>query len=165
MPNAAPWTPEEDVYLCHANTNASEDGDTSTDQSSALFWDCISDAFAQQAGSEILKSTENELENANNFEDDISEDDAFDADDFSRAGIAEEIASYLFYDSRRQYLTPQTGAEITEWITKNSEPKSKSSQGQTTAIRLRSSPRIPTNADQIDRRRGIHHNLKQIDIS
>ncbi|ETP17552.1 hypothetical protein F441_08060, partial [Phytophthora nicotianae CJ01A1] len=52
MPNAAPWTPEEDVYLCHANTNASEDGDTSTDQSSALFWDCISDAFAQQAGSE-----------------------------------------------------------------------------------------------------------------
>ncbi|ETK87685.1 hypothetical protein L915_07913 [Phytophthora nicotianae] len=81
MPNAAPWTPEEDVYLCHANTNASEDGDTSTDQSSALFWDCISDAFAQQAGSEILKSTENELENANNFEDDISEDDAFDADD------------------------------------------------------------------------------------
>ncbi|ETI47814.1 hypothetical protein F443_08088 [Phytophthora nicotianae P1569] len=29
----------------------------------------------------ILKSTENELENANNFEDDISEEDAFDADD------------------------------------------------------------------------------------
>ncbi|OWY94269.1 hypothetical protein PHMEG_00036049 [Phytophthora megakarya] len=46
MPNAAPWTHNADVHLCRAYTNVSEDGATSTDQSSSLFWDRVSTVFA-----------------------------------------------------------------------------------------------------------------------
>ncbi|ETP53898.1 hypothetical protein F442_01251, partial [Phytophthora nicotianae P10297] len=45
MPNAEPWTPAEDVALCKAYTNISEDGATSTDQRSSLFWDRIHDTY------------------------------------------------------------------------------------------------------------------------
>ncbi|KAG1684378.1 hypothetical protein DVH05_011407 [Phytophthora capsici] len=50
MPNATAWTKEEDVYLCKAYTNTSEDGATSTDQSSDLFWSRVHSAYQRLAG-------------------------------------------------------------------------------------------------------------------
>ncbi|KAG1690883.1 hypothetical protein DVH05_027485 [Phytophthora capsici] len=50
MPNASGWTQDEDVYLCTAYTNTSEDGATSTDQSSRSFWDRVHSTFTQLAG-------------------------------------------------------------------------------------------------------------------
>ncbi|KAG6960712.1 hypothetical protein JG688_00009453, partial [Phytophthora aleatoria] len=40
------------VFLCHAYLNVSEDGATSTDQSSTLFWGRIFEAFVLLAGSD-----------------------------------------------------------------------------------------------------------------
>ncbi|KAE9350005.1 hypothetical protein PF008_g6651 [Phytophthora fragariae] len=52
MPNAVPWESDEDVYLCRAYLNVSEDGATSTDQTSKLFWDRTLHAFESLAGSD-----------------------------------------------------------------------------------------------------------------
>ncbi|KAG3017535.1 hypothetical protein JG687_00015351 [Phytophthora cactorum] len=52
MPNAASWTQEEDVVLCRAYLNVSEDGATGTDQSSTLFRRQIFEAFVLLAGSD-----------------------------------------------------------------------------------------------------------------
>ncbi|KAE9116832.1 hypothetical protein PF010_g8820 [Phytophthora fragariae] len=52
IPNAVPWESDEDVYLCRAYLNVSDDGATSTDQTSKLFWDRILHAFESLAGSD-----------------------------------------------------------------------------------------------------------------
>ncbi|KAE9039320.1 hypothetical protein PR002_g5563 [Phytophthora rubi] len=41
MPNATSWREEEDVWLCTAYTNISEDGATGTDQDSSNMWERI----------------------------------------------------------------------------------------------------------------------------
>ncbi|ETI33105.1 hypothetical protein F442_20007 [Phytophthora nicotianae P10297] len=47
MPNATPWSHEEDIRLCSAYTNISEDGCISTDQDATHFWDQIHQLYTQ----------------------------------------------------------------------------------------------------------------------
>ncbi|ETO67611.1 hypothetical protein F444_15486 [Phytophthora nicotianae P1976] len=47
MPNAAPWSHEEDIRLCRAYTNISEDDCISTDQDVTHFWDRIHQTYTQ----------------------------------------------------------------------------------------------------------------------
>ncbi|ETP02980.1 hypothetical protein F441_20017 [Phytophthora nicotianae CJ01A1] len=50
MPNATQWTKEDGECLCQAYTNISEDGATSTDQTSDLFWNSMYTAYQLLSG-------------------------------------------------------------------------------------------------------------------
>ncbi|KAE8960974.1 hypothetical protein PR003_g4126 [Phytophthora rubi] len=54
MPNATPWSVEEDVRLCKAYTNISEDGATSTDQNATAFWDRIHATYSQLGATDTV---------------------------------------------------------------------------------------------------------------
>ncbi|KAF4130696.1 putative SWIM-type domain-containing protein [Phytophthora infestans] len=47
MPNATPWSHEEDIRLCRAYTNIIEDGCISTDQDATHFWDRVHQTYSQ----------------------------------------------------------------------------------------------------------------------
>ncbi|KAF1777517.1 hypothetical protein GQ600_6270 [Phytophthora cactorum] len=49
-PNARAWGVEEEVHLCEAHTNASEDRATATDQSLTKFWQRVHEKFATLEG-------------------------------------------------------------------------------------------------------------------
>ncbi|KAE9291399.1 hypothetical protein PF008_g25338 [Phytophthora fragariae] len=57
MPNATPWSVEEDVRLCKAYTNISEDGATSTDQNATAFWDRIHATYSQLGATDTVEDT------------------------------------------------------------------------------------------------------------
>ncbi|KAE8891235.1 hypothetical protein PF003_g24487 [Phytophthora fragariae] len=54
MPNATPWSVEEDVRLCKAYTNISEDGATSTDQNATTFWYRIHATYSQLGATDTV---------------------------------------------------------------------------------------------------------------
>ncbi|KAF4133264.1 putative NAM-associated domain-containing protein [Phytophthora infestans] len=57
MPKAKGWEREEEVHLCQAQVNVTEDQTVGTDQSMATFWERVHTTFVELEGGATSRNT------------------------------------------------------------------------------------------------------------